>query len=402
MTARICEGKTPFLFSLAFTFALNGLGVISLVVFLTGCGSNTGSTGSHGQGSNAIVCWGDSMTAGNEGITDEGTYPVILQSQIGPVVINEGIGGQTSTQIGVRQGGIASNVTVEGGTIPAYGNGGVTVIFKTGYEPLTSPNGTVRGSILGVEGDITLSDFLPNGQFTFTPIAGSSPVSAPGTPQFIPDTPYRSYLPIFWEGRNNLMQTVAGPWGQTQILSDIAAQVAAVPPGMNYFVLSVLNENAPKERKGGAVYASVIALDDALSSTYGTHYLDVRSILVNSYNQSSPTDVSDFDNDMPPTSLDAIDAQGTLAGPMSASDTSFSLNVSGGSLRMYQHLIIDQESIFILDVNGSTVTSCIRGYGGVVTSHGAGAAVTAYDGTHLNEQGYAIVARAVAAKLAKP
>jgi hypothetical protein len=374
------------------------LGVIALLVVVPGCGGV--STHDPGKASNAIVCWGDSMTAGNEGITDIGTYPASLQAKIGPSVINQGVGGQTSTQIGVRQGGIPTYVTVVGGAIPASGNGGVGVVFQAGYEPLTSPNGTVRGSILGVEGDITLSDFLPAGQFTFTPIAGSSPISAPGKPQFIPDTPYQDYMPIFWEGRNNLIETAWGPWGQSQILSDLAAQVAATPPAMNYLVLSVLNENAPRERKGGATYSSVIAVNDALSSTYGTHYVDVRSILVNSYNPSLPTDVSDFDNDVPPTSLDAIDAQGTLAGPMSASDTSFSLNISAGTLRIYQHLVIDRESIFIISINGSTVTSSIRGYGGIVSSHGAGAAVTVYDGTHLNMQGDMVVANAVAARLA--
>jgi len=380
-------------------FLLTGaVGSFILSVLLAGCSSVFIVRSPLGL--NQIVCWGDSMTAGNEGVTDQGVYPSILQAEIGPAVINEGVGGQTSTQIGVRQGGVASYVTVVGGIIPAYGQGGVNVIIPRGYEPLTSPNGRVRGSILGVKGEITLSGFLPGGTFTFTPLAGAeSPVPAPGTPRFIPETPYSSYLPIFWEGRNNLVSAPAGPSGEAQILADIAAQVAAVPKGQTFLVLPVLNENGPAERRAGKDYPAVIALNNALSTTYGSHYVDIRSLLVASYDPSLPTDVSDFENDMPPSSLEAITAEGTLAESIGSSDTSFTVNVASGKLRIFQNLIIDKESIHILAVDGSRVTFAIRGYGGIQSSHTAGAAVAGMDGTHLNKQGYAIVAKAVADRL---
>jgi hypothetical protein len=180
------------------------------------------------------VCWGDSLTYGDHGVVDDGSYPAILLEEVTPKVFNQGIGGQTSTQIGVRQGGIPTYVTVIGGSIPAYGDGSVTVTFPTGYEPLTDPEIDTWGWILGVEGELTLSAALPGGTFTFTRTSvGDSPVSAPGSPQYIPVTPYSSYVSIFWEGRNNLFQTSAGPWGQAQIVSDIAAQVAALPAGRN-------------------------------------------------------------------------------------------------------------------------------------------------------------------------
>lgn len=378
----------------------NRVELIGVLAFLFACVSNAAAPPGNKEGFNAIVCWGDSMTAGNEGITDQGAYPELLQEEIGSVVINEGVNGQTSTQIGVRQGGIASYATVVGGTIPAYGNGAATVLFKAGYEPLTRPNSKTRGSILGVEGDITLSGSLPGGQFTFTPVLGSRAVSAVGTQQFFPDSTYKGYVSIFWEGRNNLVQTGVGPWGQSQILADIAAQVSTVPSGVNYLVLSVLNKNNPSERKGENTYSKLLALNDALSATYGTHYLDIRSILVNSFNRSLPVDVSDYENDVQPTSLGAIAAEGTLARPIDVTDKSFEVNVTAGTLRANQHVVIDNESIFVLSVNGSTVTSSIRGYGGIVSSHAVGVQVDEYDGTHLNKRGYAIVAKAVAGKLA--
>src|SRR5947209_8177208 len=280
-------------------FLVSGLGIVIFSLLAAGCSDFQLSTQGVPPTPDGIVCWGDSMTSGNEGITDRGAYPAILHAKVGVKVVNGGIGGQTSTQIGVRQGGVPAYVTVVGGSIPA--SGPVTIIFRTGFEPMTSPNGRVRGSILGVKGDVRLSGFLPGGTFTFTPISGSAAVSAPGTPQFIPETPFANYTPIFWEGRNNIFKTAGGgPWGAQQILSDIANQVASVPKGKNYLVLSVLNENGPPERSGQAKYSAVIDLNKSLCSTYGPNYLDIRSILIASYDPSLPTDVSDFDNVIPP------------------------------------------------------------------------------------------------------
>jgi hypothetical protein len=386
-------------------FQSSRLGILLLPVLLAGCSDarwlSKGAAKIGGitvQGPHAIVCWGDSMTQGNEGVINAGIYPGILQTSIGPQVVNEGIGGQTSTQIGVRQGGVPTPVTVAGGVIPA--NGGVTVKFATGYEPLTDPYITIQGSIDGVVGNLALSAVLPGGVFTFTPIAGSrTPVTVIGTPRFVPETPYQTFLPIFWEGRNNLFATAKGPYGPAQIESDIAAQVASLPKSLNYLVLSLLNQNDPNERSGGVGYATVMSLDNTLSATYGTHYLDVRSLLVNSYDSASPVDVSDYNSDMIPTSLGATTAQGTLVSRIGKTDTTFTVKLSAGSLTGYNNLVIDNESIHILTVSGSTVTSCTRGYGGTLASHSAGAAVTQRDPTHLNSQGYTIVANAVAKKL---
>ena len=348
-----------------------------------------------------IVCWGDSMTSGDQGIVDIGRYPTILQEEVTPTVFNQGVGGQTSTQIGVRQGGIPTYVAVMGGSIPAYGDGGVTVTFPTGYEPLTDPEIHTSGWILGVEGELTLSAALPDGTFTFTRTSvGDSPVSAPGTPQYIPITPYSRFVSIFWEGRNNLFKTSAGPWGQAQIVSDIATQVAALPTGQNYLVLSVANEDIPEEWSDGSRYSTITGLNSTLSSIYGNYYLDIRSILVNAYNPSLPTDESDYLNDVVPTSLRAIVAQGTLGGNIGTADTSFSVNLTSGSLMAWEILTIDSENIRILEASGTTVTSATRGYGGTLAPHLAGAAVSGSNPTHLNKQGYTVVADAIATKLA--
>jgi hypothetical protein len=63
-------------------------------------------------------------------------------------------------------------------------------------------------------------------------------------------------------------------------------------------------------------------------------------------------------------------------------------------------LTIDNENIYVVSVSGSTVTSAVRGFGGVIAPHAAGAAVSVVSPIHLNKQGNAVVARAIAAKLA--
>lgn len=242
---------------------------------------------------------------------------------------------------------------------------------------------------------------MPTGIFTFTPLPGNTKsVTVTGKPQFIPDTPYQNYLPIFWEGRNNLFQTTAGPWGPAQIEADIAAQVGALTKGLNYLVLSVLNENYAAERKGGANYATLMGLNSDLAATYGIHYLDVRTLLVNAYDPTSAVDVTDFQNDMIPTSLGAYSGLGTLAGNIGSTDTTFTVTMTSGPLIAYRNLVIDNELIRVIAINGSTVTDCIRGYGGTLASHAAGTAVTERDPTHLNKEGDLIVAKAVQQKLA--
>lgn len=367
-----------------------------LCIFFSGCAFV--ETLGH-RGKNAIVCWGDSMTEGNEGVSDRGDYPRLLEQQIGSAVINEGVGGETSSQIGVRQGGVQTHVMINGEMLPG-GTKEVTVSFEPGYEPLTSPHRQASGSILGVEGVLRLSGPLPNGAFTFTPVPGSSSVSAPGKPLYIPDSSYADFLPIFWEGRNNLFKTDAGPWGPSQILSDIAAEVKAVPALKTYLVLSVLNENGPSERRGQPRYETLMELNHSLESIYGDHYLDIRSVLVNSYDRALPVDVSDHDHDMPPTSLGAISAEGSLATSIGKTDTMFVVNLALGGMGINHNLVVDNESIHILRIDGATVIDSIRGYGGILSSHSAGAHLAVYDGTHLNKDGNAVVAKAVAAKLA--
>lgn len=68
-----------------------------------------------------IVAWGDSLTAG-AGSTGGNSYPAVAAGLFDPDrnVVNRGVGGQTSTQIAARQGGVPIMVTVDGNELPSY------------------------------------------------------------------------------------------------------------------------------------------------------------------------------------------------------------------------------------------------------------------------------------------
>ena len=334
-----------------------------------------------------VAAWGDSLTCGDEGHFDQGNYPSELRHLLVLTVENLGVKGQTSTQIGVREGGVPTYATVVGWIIPA--TGGVTVTFPTGYEPVTidGPAAGVSGAILGVHGLVTLD----SGVYTFTPTISGVPVSASGSPQFVVDTPYAGYLPVFWEGRNNLGQPA-------QILSDLAAQVATVPSGQNYLVMSIINENTQSEWIGEGNYGRLIALNSQLAAIYGSHYRDIRTVLVDSYNPAQITDVSDYNHDEVPTSLRAVDGYTTLVNSIGPADTTITIQ-PGPLIDLYHILTIDTganaENVSVTAISGNTLT-VQRNFGGVDTAHAAGAPVTETDLDHLNAQGAQIVANAVA------
>jgi hypothetical protein len=345
-------------------------------------------------GDYSVAAWGDSLTYGFQGTSDAGAYPTDLAALIDLPVQNLGVSSQTSTQIGVREGGVPTTATVSGGVIPASGY--VTVTFPTGYEPVTvdGPANGVTGTILGVHGRVSRSS--ATGIDSFLRTAPGSAVSAPGSPAFVVDRTWNSDLPIFWEGRNNFLTP-------SQVLSDLAAQVAIVPSDQDYFVVSILNGNHPPEWINNSEYDDVIHLNEQLANTYGSHYLDVRSVLVSHYNPNSTIDVSDYKHDEVPTSLRAVEGTGTLAVSIGPADKSITVNFAG-TLNVDDVLTIDSgenaENVVVVAVYADHAT-VVRNIGGLNTSHDAGAPMTQSSWIHLNAQGYQIVAQVVAEFLAQ-
>lgn len=342
-----------------------------------------------------VVAWGDSMTQGDKGTVDVNDYPTQLASLLTIPTVNAGVDGNTSTQIGVREGGVPTYATVQGGVIPASGD--VEVTFPSGYEPVTAegPAAGTPGTILGMHGVVTYDSAISG--YVFTRSTAGSAVTASGSPQFIVDTPYANYLPVFWEGRDN----VGAP---TQIISDLKAQIATVPSGQNYLVLSITNDEKSTEWKGGSVYPVVVNDNQQIQALAGSHYLDIREILVNSYDSTQANDVTDFNNDDVPTSLRAIDAQFSLAQPIGPNDTTVYVTPAiafglGGNAVLAVDTGANAEDMNITAATQSGNTDIFtvqRGFEGNQTSHAAGTVVLGIDPVHLNGKGTGIVAQAVA------
>ncbi|MCH9698475.1 MAG: arylesterase [Gammaproteobacteria bacterium] len=70
------------------------IGVMSLLVLLTGCSRSTPAM-TRLDDSDVILAFGDSLTYGT-GVSSEFSYPSILAGRIGKTVINEGIPGELS------------------------------------------------------------------------------------------------------------------------------------------------------------------------------------------------------------------------------------------------------------------------------------------------------------------
>ncbi|MFS2153941.1 SGNH/GDSL hydrolase family protein [Rhizobium sp. Rhizsp42] len=70
-------------------------------------------------GPRAIIAFGDSLTEGAGASSRDTTFPDIAASLFDPprTIINRGIGGQTSTEIAARQGGVPLKLAVAGGDI---------------------------------------------------------------------------------------------------------------------------------------------------------------------------------------------------------------------------------------------------------------------------------------------
>ncbi|GAB2581488.1 hypothetical protein GCM10027034_11020 [Ramlibacter solisilvae] len=111
------------------------------------------------------------------------------------------------------------------------------------------------------------------------------------------DNSMTNWITVLWYGANN-------PDQPATIKADLAASIAHLVPGNNRFlVLGVVNAATPEEIRGGAVYNTIVALNNELAQLYPDNYFDMRAWLVSRYNPNSAQDVADFQNDVVPSSL---------------------------------------------------------------------------------------------------
>jgi hypothetical protein len=232
------------------------------------------------------IAFGDSLTE------DRGGASYITQLKglrSNAVVINAGIGAQTTPQIVARQGGAPALLTLKGLSIP--GRGAVDIAALS--VPLLSSKAyhefnSIDGKVCGVAGRLVKS---PEDNYTFIRTNLGPPVPCgPRTP-FVPalaDEISKATW-IIWTGRNDPSPTYA-----SMTESGIAAAVAFDHrQNKQFFVLGITTVSDGSEDSGAPGYNRIIAHNSALARTYGAlsfgpdgrvlgdgRYLDVRRYLI--------------------------------------------------------------------------------------------------------------------------
>lgn len=241
-----------------------------------------------------LVAWGDSITAGAGGTP----WPTILGQSLGRTVVNKGVGGQGALSIAMRQGSITAFLTVNNNTIPAAGSVAVTARTASPIDSLM-PVQTMAGKLGGIPG--TLARATDN-SYTFTRTTAGAARSIPTLTPFIPDTGDLDFATTL------LMVGTNGVYTDPQtVIQTVTKMVAFLKPiNKRFVVLSLLNGGNEASRFSGTTgYTNTMVANDYFRTTWPDNYLDVRRVLINSYNPALPQDVIDFGHDVTPTSLSA-------------------------------------------------------------------------------------------------
>ncbi|MCR8897319.1 fibronectin type III domain-containing protein [Gordonia sp. GONU] len=173
-----------------------------------------------------ITCKGHSWI-----YSDNGLLEAALASALGVTVRNLGIGGQTSTEVAIRTGGIVPLLTLAGNQIPADTTAvSVTAIQPTGdYRTNGSSAYTYAGTLAGVAGTLTetlQSSGDPVWTFARSSSGTATPV-APGTPFLVSATTYVDETTVIMCAQNNLYSVDAT---MRNVIRDIDAILGSLTP----------------------------------------------------------------------------------------------------------------------------------------------------------------------------
>lgn len=235
------------------------------------------------RGKQAIVCWGDSLTAGAGGhialdgattISPAVTYPKVLAELSGREVINMGVGGETATTIAARQGGL--NMLVSACTIPAEAVPvKVELIGSNGIEvaPLkqdsTGRCGVNPCYINDIEGKLTRE----NDEYYFTRTTAGKAYSVPdGTPIVTQGMlTQRDKIAVIFIGTNG---GFGNDWVNFTGLTDIYdSMINFLDYEQKEYVIVGLTTQGTEERR---------KMEQILSERYGNRFINMREYLTSS------------------------------------------------------------------------------------------------------------------------
>ncbi|UYT02330.1 hypothetical protein KP2022_08975 [Klebsiella pneumoniae] len=277
---------------------------------------------------------GDSTGAGT-GAPAGYSFPDQLAALIGDgfVAINYSIGGQKSEQVAMRMGAKPIYLTVNGDLIPASGGSvaitqinGVSATAEPPYPSqdvrfLSTPSNTTTytldGWISGIKCRVTRTSSGGVETYNLTALSGAGFRCLPGS-LFVPEYAMQDHSDSeMWicVGINDFRSgaTTAADYDAdvAAIKTNIDALVSqAEKSGRPILVYGINTCNYPPvELLGGIRYQRILEVNQYLSQKYPGYYVrgsngrDLREELVSRYNASIAQDVTDFGNDIVPSSL---------------------------------------------------------------------------------------------------
>jgi hypothetical protein len=240
--------------------------------------------------SDLIAAFGDSLTA-----TGSSTYLATAGGLFSPTrsPANNGIGGQTSTQVAARQGGLPVKLTVTSNQIPASGTVAVTAKSIGDYGVDDGPitvNGaqSLAGTLAGIPGTLARDGA---GAYTFTRTASGSITACPPNSVFTVSLAINSkqMTQWLWVGTNFT--------SRASTLADAAAMIAFLGHS-RYLIVGPLT----KTTDSPSVVAEKVQTNTDLAALYGSKFRNMLSILQAS-NDGSANDLADVAAGYTPRSL---------------------------------------------------------------------------------------------------
>ena len=201
--------------------------------------------------------------------------------------------GQTSDQIAARQGGAPAKLTFPGNSMP--GSGRVILQDQSTFPITPDGPGPIPGTVAGFHGTLSfLEDTMGNWKLAFTRDTAGQAETIPAATPFNPDTAgRREHVNVFWMGQNNFEEPA-------QVKSDIAKSIAFLTT-QKFIVIGMTNTST--EPRGTDHYNLKVQLNGDLARLYPSNFIDIRRVLIDSYDPAIAQDVTDRSNDVPPSSL---------------------------------------------------------------------------------------------------
>ncbi|XHR30644.1 MAG: hypothetical protein ACFUZC_08790 [Chthoniobacteraceae bacterium] len=256
----------------------------TLFVFLSGEGMAVGAPAQD------ITCWGDSLTQNGVGVALASLYSGVRK------VHNEGVGGEPSTGIAVRQGGTPIRLMFPENSMSASGTMTIQATTENGDPKIRH---TIKGSVQGIPG--TLTRIIANGSFVWSRTnPGSAVPVPPDTVMDVETGDSQNHTVVLWYGRNNVgsNQTVE------YVKGDLERSIERLKCNPKPFViLGVTRSDYPAEYTGGVISNRINTLNAWIKAKWPDNYIDPMACLIAAHDPNNPQDIIDIKNGVIPFSL---------------------------------------------------------------------------------------------------